>query len=156
MELTRQYRTEAGPVHALRGVSLVVQPEEFLCLQGPSGSGKSTLLSLLAGLDLPTGGRVTIADHDLDGMSETDLALLPGRYAGFIIQSFNLIASMTALENVGLPAWFGTAPLRQLRARARELLRLVGLVTHDPRVAARADRVITLQDGRILREEAAR
>lgn len=217
--LTREYPTEAGPVRALRGVSLAVKPGEFLCLPGPSGSGKSTLLSLLAGLDRPTRGRVAIAGNDLDGLDETGLALLRRRHVGFIFQSFNLIASMTALENVELPARFGPAPLRQVRARAKELLRLVGLAdrlhhlpaqlpggqrqrvaiaralinrpgliigdeptgnldsetgqkvldlldairrregcalilaTHDPRVAARADRVITLQDGRILREE---
>lgn len=127
VDLTKIYPTVAGPVTALRNVDLPIGPGEFVVLQGPSGSGKSTLLSLIAGLDRPSSGRVLLGGQDLAQLSETQLALLRGQKMGFIFQSFNLIASMTALENVELPARFRRQPPPHTRALATELLKLVGL-----------------------------
>lgn len=201
----------------LDGIDLVVAAGAFVAIVGPSGSGKSTLLGLLAGLDRPTEGEVLLEGTALGGLDESALALLRRRRVGFVFQDFQLLANLTALENVLLPLELARA--EDAVDRAREVLGRVGLaarghhypaqlsggeqqrvalarafavrpsvlladeptgnldsatgrvaldlldelrarerttvvlVTHDPAVAARADRLVHLQDGRVVRDE---
>jgi len=203
----------AGPVNILRGIDLDVQPGERVGIVGPSGSGKSTLLAVLAGLEGVSSGQVHVAGADLNGLSEDKLALWRRRRIGIVFQAFNLIPTMTALENVavplelaGLPDAFGLAraALAQVGLAQREthypaqlsggeqqrvaLARAVApqppllladeptgnldgttghaiiellfgeaarlqstliLITHDPALAERCDRVVRIEDGRI-------
>jgi putative ABC transport system ATP-binding protein len=211
--LTKSLRSGDHALQILHGIDLHVPAGEFVAIMGPSGSGKSTLLGLIAGLDTPTSGTVTLAGQSLTGLGEDALARLRGRTLGFVFQSFHLIPTLTAEENVAVPLELrGDA---DARAKARALLATVGLaerghhlpgqlsggeqqrvalarafvaepkilladeptgnldsatgervlalladlraragttmvlVTHDPGLAARADRVVTLKDGRI-------
>ncbi|MDW8327614.1 MAG: ABC transporter ATP-binding protein [Anaerolineales bacterium] len=114
-------------VHALAGVDLEVERNSFSAVIGPSGSGKSTLLYLIGGLDRPTAGRIEVDGNVLDDLDENQLAQYRRRTVGFVFQSFNLIASMTALENVMFPMRFRRSSIAHRRERAFELLRLVGL-----------------------------
>ncbi|MEQ1578711.1 MAG: ABC transporter ATP-binding protein [Hyphomicrobium sp.] len=98
--------SRAGPVDILRGVSLTVGRGETLAIVGPSGSGKTSLLMVLAGLEAATRGSVTVAGHALTGLSEDALALVRGANIGIVFQSFHLVPTMTALENVALPLEF--------------------------------------------------
>jgi putative ABC transport system ATP-binding protein len=216
-EITKEFRTGKVVVHALRGVSLEIEAGEMVAIVGPSGSGKSTLLGLLGGLDTPTSGRVEVDSLDITDMNEGQLADVRSAKIGFVFQTFNLIPTLTALENVALPAQFARSrgKVKPTR-RARDLLTTVGLgdrlkhrpaelsggeqqrvalaramvnqpaliladeptgnldsasgervlealeqmrretgttlvvVTHDPSVAARADRVLQLHDGQIV------
>ena len=118
-------REDAPDVLALRGVDLVVQRGEFVAVTGPSGCGKSTLLTVLSGLDLPTSGQVSIAGREVTNSSEQELAELRNKEIGFVFQSFHLVASMTALENVAFPAEL--AGQSDAEERARRLLDQVGL-----------------------------
>jgi len=102
-DLTRRYGEGEAAVDALRGVSLAVQPGELVAVMGPSGSGKSTLMHILAGLDKPTGGEVTIGGETITGMDDTALTKLRRRRIGFVFQFFNLLPMLTAEENVLLP-----------------------------------------------------
>ena len=213
-EITKEFRTGKVVVHALRGISLEIEAGEMVAIVGPSGSGKSTLLGLLGGLDTPTSGRVEVDSLDITDMNESQLADVRSAKIGFVFQTFNLIPTLTALENVALPAQFARSRSKvKPTRRARELLTTVGLgdrlkhrpaelsggeqqrvalaramvnqpaliladeptgnldsasgegilealeqmrretgttlvvVTHDPSVAARADRVLQLHDG---------
>jgi putative ABC transport system ATP-binding protein len=212
--LTRSYGEGDSAVHALRGVSLDVPTGQFTAVMGPSGSGKSTLMHLLAGLDVPTGGTVCIDGQDITTMSDRQLTRLRRQHIGFIFQSFNLLPTLSAEENIVLPlAIAGRRPdaqtletllgrvglldrrdhkpaqlsggQQQRVAVARALItgptvlfadeptgnldstagaEVLGLlrdavdldrqttvmVTHDPRAAATADRVLFLADGRIV------
>jgi putative ABC transport system ATP-binding protein len=114
-------------VHALAGVDLEVEAKTFSAVVGPSGSGKSTLLYLLGGLDRPTAGSITVAGQAIDQLDENALAVYRRQTVGFIFQSFNLIASMTALENVAFPMRFARIGRRRRLERAAALLRQVGL-----------------------------
>ncbi len=114
-------------VHALAGVDADIARNTFSAVIGPSGSGKSTLLYLIGGLDRPTAGRIEVEGAALDDLDENQLAQYRRRMVGFVFQSFNLIASMTALENVMFPMRFRRASLKHRRERAQELLTLVGL-----------------------------
>lgn len=126
--LSKQFTLGDTVVHALRGVDINVANEEFVAILGASGSGKSTLLGLLGGLDTPTAGRVQISGIDITNMNENRLAQIRNRRIGFVFQFFNLITTLTALENVELPIQFSTADNRHSsRQRATELLTLVGL-----------------------------
>ncbi len=211
----KTYQREGAPdVEALRGVDLCVEAGEFVAVTGPSGCGKSTLLTVLSGLDLPTSGKVIIAGQDITTSSEKELAQLRNTEIGFVFQSFHLVASMTALENVAFPAEL--AGSKEALAKAKQLLDEVGLsdrrdsfphqlsggekqrialcralvndakmifadeptgnldsangehvldllvslqkekgsslilVSHSPEVVAKADRVITMRDGRVV------
>jgi putative ABC transport system ATP-binding protein len=212
--LTRTYGDGDSAVHALRGVSLDLPAGQFTAVMGPSGSGKSTLMHLLAGLDTPSSGAVTVAGRDITKMKDRELTRLRRKHIGFVFQSFNLLSTLSAEENIVLPlAIAGRRPPREdvdtLLARvgladrrhhrpaelsggqqqrvaiARALitrptvlfadeptgnldseagagvLRLLRdaverdgqttlMVTHGPRAAAIADRVLYLADGRVV------
>jgi putative ABC transport system ATP-binding protein len=212
--LTRTYGEGGSAVHALRGVSLEVPEGQFTAVMGPSGSGKSTLMHLLAGLDTPDAGSVRIAGEDITRMSDRELTRLRRRHIGFVFQSFNLLPTLSAQENVLLPlaiagrkpepeavdalmqrmglaerrehkpaqlsggqqqrvavaralvtrptVLFADEPTGNLDSAAgadvlallRDAVDLDGqttvMVTHDPRAAAAADRVLFLADGRIV------
>lgn len=125
--LTKYYEMGGTTVRALDGVSLDIQPRTLTVVMGPSGSGKSSLLYLLGGLDRSTSGKITINDERLDQMDENALALFRRRTMGFIFQSYNLITSMNALENVAFPMQFTGIPVSERSERARQLLEQVGL-----------------------------
>jgi putative ABC transport system ATP-binding protein len=103
MALTRTYGRGDSAVHALRGVSLDLPAGQFTAIMGPSGSGKSTLMHLLAGLDTPTAGSVEVAGQDITRLKDRDLTRLRRRHIGFVFQSFNLLPTLSAEENVLLP-----------------------------------------------------
>ena len=217
-ELEREYRMGPEPVRVLRGVSLTVNAGESIAIIGASGVGKSTLLHLLGTLDRPTGGRVIFDGEDVSTRTDAALARLRRTEVGFIFQFYNLLPTLTAEENVGLPLLIDGQSLDKHRARLAGLLDLVGLadrkhhkpdqlsggqqqrvaiarafandpeivladeptgnldsksgaailallrrtcdelsativmVTHDPRAASYADRVVFLKDGVIVRE----
>lgn len=218
--LTRTIQTPTHRVEILRGIDLRIERGQFAAIMGPSGSGKSTLLGLLAGLDNATSGRILLDGEDITGLSEDRMAEVRGRKIGFVFQSFQLIPTLTAEENVLLPAELaGAGP--DAAQRARELLDRVGLcdrldhypvqlsggeqqrvalarafitrppilladeptgnldgatgqhvlelllelnrvegatlilVTHDPGLAAHADRIITLRDGLVVSDASA-
>src|ERR1700746_336685 len=102
-DLTRRYGEGEAVVNALQGVSLAVQPGELVAVMGPSGSGKSTLMHLLAALDKPTSGTVTIAGEDVGSLSDRGVTLLRRKHIGFFFQFFNLLPMLSAEENVLLP-----------------------------------------------------
>lgn len=114
-------------VRALRGVDLDIYENEMVGIVGPSGSGKSTLLGLIGGLDRPTAGRIEIDGVDITHMSEGRLTEVRNEKIGFVFQFFNLIPTLTALENVALPIQFARWPKFHPERRARELLELLGL-----------------------------
>ena len=117
--------TRAGPVEILRGVDLSVAPGESVAIVGPSGSGKTSLLMVIAGLERASRGRVAVAGHELGGLDEDALALVRGANIGIVFQSFHLVPTMTALENVALP--LELAGRTDAFAAARALLDEVGL-----------------------------
>jgi putative ABC transport system ATP-binding protein len=212
--ITKVYRMGEVEVHALRGVDLDLDRSEFVVILGPSGSGKSTLLNILGGLDVPSAGTVTYADHDLTSANEAALTRYRREHVGFVFQFYNLIPSLTARENVALVTEIATDPMRpedalemvELRdrmdhfpaqlsggeqqrvaiARAiakrpdvllcdeptgaldigtgvvvleaidrvnRELGTTVVVITHNASIAAMADRVLYMADGRLARQE---
>jgi putative ABC transport system ATP-binding protein len=114
-------------VHALKGVSLSVDKGEFMAVMGPSGSGKSTLLGLIGGLDTPTEGKVYIDGVDITNLSERDLTRIRNEKIGFVFQAFNLIPTLSALENVSLPVQFARKQQFNASKRAKELLETFGL-----------------------------
>jgi putative ABC transport system ATP-binding protein len=120
--LAKVYRTGEVEVHALRDVDLDIGRGEFVVLLGPSGSGKSTLLNILGGLDVPSAGELRFADHQLSGASESELTTYRRDHVGFVFQFYNLIASLTARENVALVTDIARAPMP-----IDEALELVGL-----------------------------
>ncbi|MGW0035277.1 ABC transporter ATP-binding protein [Gordonia sp. NPDC003376] len=215
-DLTKVYGAGDTAVHALRGVTIEFATGEFTAIMGPSGSGKSTLMHCLAGLDDATGGRAYIGDDNLTGLSDKEMTRLRRDRIGFVFQSFNLVPTLTAAENITLPLdiagrdvdqqWFDTVVHRLgitdrlghlptelsggqqqrvacaralvgrpaiifgdeptgnldsrssgevlaiLRAATDEFGQTVVIVTHDPRAASYADRVVFLADGQIVRE----
>lgn len=217
--LTLTLPSRAGPVEILKGIDLNIAPGEAVGLVGPSGSGKTSLLMLMAGLERPTGGSLEVAGVSLVGRKENDLAAFRRETIGVIFQSFHLIPTMTALENVAVPLEFRGEPramqiaaeklkqvglghrlehypgqlsggeqqrvaiARALSSGAKLLLadeptgnldqdtgeQIIALlfalraeqqaslllITHDPAIARRCDRVIRMRDGRILQDAAA-
>jgi putative ABC transport system ATP-binding protein len=217
--LTKTIDTGTHRVEILRGLDLEVPAGQFVAIMGASGSGKSTLLGLLAGLDAPTTGQIIVDGVDITNLEEDALAAVRGRKIGFVFQSYQLIPTLTAEENVLLPHELAGGDVRAGLARARELLTSVGLedrmdhypvqlsggeqqrvalarafmckppilmadeptgnldtangghvldlllalneregttlvlVTHDQTLAARADRIVTLSDGRIIADQ---
>jgi len=125
--LTKTIQTATHRVDILRGIDFDVQHGEFVAIVGPSGSGKSTLLGLLAGLDTPTSGQIILDGEDITGLDEDRMALLRGRKVGFVFQSYHLLPTLTAEENVLLPFELTGGNGSSGRTRARELLESVGL-----------------------------
>ena len=125
--LTKHYQMGGTIVRALDGLDLDIESHTFTVVMGPSGSGKSTLLYLLGGLDRATSGEITVDGARLDEMDENALALFRRRTMGFVFQSFNLIPSMTALENVAFPMQFAGITSAQRNQQAKNLLGQVGL-----------------------------
>lgn len=126
--LTKEYQSGSQRLTVLRDVSFEVSAGAFVSIVGPSGSGKTTLLGLLAGLDTPSQGSVALDGTDFSALDEDARARLRGEKVGFVFQSFQLIPTLTALENVQVPLELsGRVPLREATARARDLLTRVGL-----------------------------
>ncbi|TDB38311.1 MAG: ABC transporter ATP-binding protein [Actinobacteria bacterium] len=126
--LVKRYRLgKNNHVHALRGASLRVEAGEMVAIVGPSGSGKSTMMHLIGCLDTPDSGDVIINGRRTGGLKGRELTTLRSTEVGFIFQGFNLVPTMTALENVALAAEYAGLPRRASRARAADLLELVGI-----------------------------
>lgn len=134
--LTKEYVRDEFHVVALDDANLEVQQGEFLALMGPSGSGKSTLLHLMAAMDRPTSGKITVFGQNLQTLSDSEIARWRNTHIGFVFQSFNLIPVLTAMENVELPLKLTRMNKTQRRDQARRALELVGLgdrLNHTPR-----------------------
>ena len=127
VEICRHFELGSTDVKALDKINLEIDQGEFVALVGPSGSGKSTLLNLLGGLDRPTSGELNIQDLGLQNATEVELTAHRRHNVGFIFQSFNLLPTLTALENVALPLMLSGVPLKERHARAADLLKHVGL-----------------------------
>ncbi len=125
--LRKEYVAGEDVVVALRDINFDVMPGEICCIFGTSGSGKSTLLNQLAGLESPTSGEVLIGNIPVSRLSENDLAIFRQRYLGFIFQSYNLMSTMTALENTALPLMFKGIDKKTREKSARAILKTVGL-----------------------------
>src|SRR5258708_25228376 len=123
----KTFEAANAPVRAVRGVARRVASGDFVALMGPSGCGKSTLLNRVAGLDVPDEGTITVADEEVTGRGEDDLAGLRRRHIGIIFQFFNLLEGMTVLENVALPAVIAGRKRKMAETRARDLLDLLGI-----------------------------
>jgi putative ABC transport system ATP-binding protein len=134
-EVTKRYDDDSRP--ALDRVSLEIGTGEAVAIMGPSGSGKSTLLNLIAGLDRPTSGAVSVAGTRIDRTSETGAALFRRNRVGMIFQFFNLLDDLTVVDNVLLPAQLGGMRVAEARARADELLEMMGLASHRDAYPAR-------------------
>jgi len=127
-QVFKAYDTEAGSVMVLKDINLEVDPGEFVSIVGPSGSGKSTLLNMITGIDAPTDGEVHVAGHPIHGLSENDLARWRGRQVGVVFQFFQLLPTLTVLENVILPMDFCNVYARGEREeRAMHWLERVGI-----------------------------
>lgn len=126
--VTKAYQTDAGPFLALKGIDLHIQAGEFVAIVGKSGSGKTTLINMITGLDRPTAGEICVGGQHVEKLSENRLAIWRGRTVGVVFQFFQLLPTLTALENVMLPMDFCATPaFAQRRGRALELLRLMGI-----------------------------
>ena len=148
--VTRAFHMPAGPVTAVRDVSLEIAGGEYVAVRGPSGCGKSTLLHMLGCVDAPTSGTLLFDGRDVARLSDADRSLLRLRHIGFVFQRFFLLPMLTAAENVELPQSEAGVPRRERQARTRELLEYVGL-------SARADhRPAQLSGGEMQRVAIAR
>lgn len=126
-DLYKYYSIGENRVKALNGVNFTINKGEFCSIVGTSGSGKSTLLNMLAGLEKPTKGQIIIRGHHMERMSENQLVKFRREHVGFIFQSFNLLPTMNAVENVALPLSFRGIPKKIRLAKAAKMLSLVGL-----------------------------
>jgi putative ABC transport system ATP-binding protein len=134
-QITKEYKLGKTVVRALRGLDMEIAAGETVAIMGPSGSGKSTLMHILGALDTPTGGTATIDGADLQHLRENQLVTLRGKKIGFVFQTFNLIQTLSALQNVELPMIFQGLPRSERARRAKDLLGRVGLadrVRHKP------------------------
>ena len=134
-DVWKTYEMGDVKVNALQGVSMMIKDGEFVAIMGPSGSGKSTMMNMVGALDIPTKGRIYLDRKNIAHLHESDLAQIRGRRIGFIFQQFNLIPTLSALENVMLPMAFQGKPLEERKKRAAKLLGMVGLgdrLDHKP------------------------
>src|SRR3989338_6578070 len=123
----KDYLVGENIVRALAGVSTSVKRGEFIAIVGPSGSGKSTMMHMVGALDIPTNGQIILNGIDITSLSESDLAYLRGRKIGFVFQTFHLIPTLTALENVALPMIFQKVTRGERLSKSEKLLTKVGL-----------------------------
>lgn len=134
-DVTKFYRMGAETIAAVNGLNLSIRQGEVCCLFGKSGSGKSTLLNLIAGLEKPTSGQIIFNKKHIERMNEDQLAEFRQKYVGFVFQSYNLLPTLTAMENVTLPLIFSGVPVQERNERAMEMLKAVGLegrANHKP------------------------
>jgi len=123
----KSYQMGDLEVQAIKDISLKINKGDFIALIGPSGSGKSTAMNLVGCLDTATKGEIYLDQHNIQYLSESDLAQIRGKKIGFIFQTFNLISSLTALENAALPMMFQNVPRNERLEKAENLLKMVGL-----------------------------
>ena len=131
----KTYKMGNIEVNALQGLNLEVKEGEFLAIMGPSGSGKSTAVNMIGCLDVPTKGHIYLDQHDISKLSESDLAQIRGKKIGFIFQQFNLLNTLSALENVALPMLFQNTNREKRLETAKKLLEMVELgdrLNHKP------------------------
>lgn len=126
--LIKVYETTDSKLEVLRGVNLIVRGGEFTVIGGPSGSGKTTLLNMIGGIDKPTSGKIVVFGEDLTGRSENFLSDFRCSKIGFVFQSYNLVSTLTAAENVAFPMEWLRKPEERIGSRVEELLKAVGLV----------------------------
>jgi len=126
-ELTKSYNTAAEQVRALKGVEWQIGPGDAVALMGPSGCGKTTLLNILGGVDHPTGGEIVVGDQKLTSLSERELEKYRLHKVGFVFQFFNLIPTLTAVENLELPMLIAGLGTEERKKRTNGLLEMVGL-----------------------------
>jgi putative ABC transport system ATP-binding protein len=135
IDLRKEYRMGTNVVNALAGVSVRIEPGEFVAVMGPSGSGKTTFMNLLGCLDRPTAGKYLFEGHEVSAFHHEDLARLRNQKIGFVFQNFNLLPRITALDNVALPLAYGKFVRSERRKRAAQALEEVGLgerMDHSP------------------------
>jgi len=126
-EVRKEFRRGTEVVQALRGVSLQIEPGEYVSISGPSGSGKTTLMDIIGCLSRPTAGTYRLAGEDVSGLDEEALATIRNAKIGFVFQAFNLLARYSAADNVALPLLYAGQTLAEARPRAKEALKQVGL-----------------------------
>ena len=136
--VTKSFQTDAGPFLALKGIDLHVEAGEFVAIVGKSGSGKTTLINMITGLDRPTSGEILVGGAAVEKLGENQLAAWRGRTIGVVFQFFQLLPTLTALENVMLPMDFCATPaFGERRARAMELLALMEIDQHANKLPAK-------------------
>jgi putative ABC transport system ATP-binding protein len=126
-EVRKSYSRGHQAVDALKGVSLTVERGQFVSIMGPSGSGKSTLMHIIGGLDRASGGQVLLNGQGIESFSDDELSAFRRRRLGFIFQFFNLLPTLTAIENVGLPLLLDGKSMKEITPKATELLKMIGL-----------------------------
>ncbi|MCX6694971.1 MAG: ABC transporter ATP-binding protein [Candidatus Altiarchaeota archaeon] len=135
VDVWKVYKMGTVEVPALCGMSMEVMPCEFVAIMGPSGSGKSTAMNMVGCLDVPTKGEIYLSGNNISHLSESDLAQIRGRKIGFIFQQFNLMHTLTAIENVAMPMIFQDVPSYEREKQAKKLLELMDLgdrLNHKP------------------------
>ena len=135
--IRKHYRQGLIETHAIRGISLRIEKGEFLAILGPSGSGKSTLLNVLGLLEPPCAGQYLLNGQDIAGLSDADATRLRAKTVGFVFQAFNLVESLSVVENVELPLLYRRMPASERRDRARVALDTVGLLARERHLPGR-------------------
>ncbi|MGE0685554.1 MAG: ABC transporter ATP-binding protein, partial [Dehalococcoidia bacterium] len=136
-DVIKTYRTDGAEVTALRGIDFEVERGEFVAIMGPSGCGKSTLLHLLGGLDRPTSGEIELNGRRVDRLSESAWAVIRRRQVGYMFQSFNLIANLSAADNIELPALMAGLSSAEARRRREALTAELGISAQSDQAPAR-------------------